>query len=224
GPVWRENIDWFIEKYTRWSSYTPEEHTVMIAYASVYGNTENAVNILAGKLAEGGVRNIKLYDVSAVHPSVIVSEAFRCSHLVFASTTYNGGIFCNMETVLRDLKSHGLQNRTVALLQNGSWAATSGALMRAVFDSMKDMRVLNAPVSIKSSVKAAQLTEISALSKAILTSLRSPALAPVQPACDETTPHGYICKICGYRYEGDVLPADFICPICKHGAADFERF
>ncbi|MDD4511134.1 MAG: FprA family A-type flavoprotein, partial [Oscillospiraceae bacterium] len=99
GPVWRKNIGWFIDKYLKWSSYTPEDQAVMIVYGSIYGNTENAANILASKLADAGVRNIAMYDASVTHPSVIVSEAFRCSHLVFASATYNAGIFCNMETV-----------------------------------------------------------------------------------------------------------------------------
>ncbi|MBQ6324605.1 MAG: FprA family A-type flavoprotein, partial [Clostridia bacterium] len=97
GPVWRKHIDWFVDKYQKWSTYTPEEDAVMVAYASVYGHTENVANIIASKLADGGVRNVKVYDVSVTHPSVIVSEAFRVSHIVFASTTYNAGIFVNME-------------------------------------------------------------------------------------------------------------------------------
>ena len=89
GPVWRKDIGWFIDKYVHWATYTPEEDAVVIAYASVYGNTETAANILAGKLADLGVRNVKVYDVSATHASEIVSECFRASHLVFLSTTYN---------------------------------------------------------------------------------------------------------------------------------------
>lgn len=81
-------------------------------------------------LAERGVRNIAMYDVSVTHPSYVVAEAFRCSHLVFASTTYNAGIFCNMETALLDIAAHNLQNRTIALIENGSWAPTAGKLMR----------------------------------------------------------------------------------------------
>ena len=126
GPVWRENISWYVDKYLTWSSYAPEERAVMIAYGSIYGNTENAANILACRLADRGVRNIAVYDVSSTHPSVLVSEAFRCSHLVFASVTYNGGIFTNMERVLGDLKAHALQNRTVALMENGSCKADEG--------------------------------------------------------------------------------------------------
>ena len=142
GPVWRKNISHFIDKYNKWSTYTPEETAVMVVYASVYGNTENTAEIIASRLSERGVRNVVMYDVSETHPSVIVSEAFRCSHIIFASTTYNAGIFCNMETVLLDLKAHNLQNRTVAVIENGSWAATAGELMRKILSSMKNITIL----------------------------------------------------------------------------------
>ena len=175
GPVWRKNIGWFVEKYWQWSRYQPEENAVMIAYASVYGDTENAAEILAGKLAGLGVRDVRLYDVSVTHPSVIVAEAFRCSHLVFASTTYNAGIFCNMETALLDLKAHNLQNRTVALIENGSWAATSGGLMKGIFDSMQNMTVLPETVSIRSSLREEQMTELDAMADAIVASMPCPA-------------------------------------------------
>ena len=113
---------------------------MVIAYGSVYGHTQNAAEILAGRLAERGVKNIAMYDVSVTHPSVIVSEAFRCSHLVLASATYNAGIFTPMETLLLDLKAHSLQNRTVALIENGTCppdrkdfeAFESAACMRTV--------------------------------------------------------------------------------------------
>ncbi|HHZ05536.1 MAG TPA: FprA family A-type flavoprotein [Clostridiales bacterium] len=172
GPVWRENISWFIDKYQKWSTYTPEDNGVMIAYASVYGNTENAANILACKLSDKGVKNIVMYDVSATHPSVIVAEAFRCSHLVFASTTYNGGIFCNMETALLDVKAHNLQNRTVAIMQNGTWAATAGKQMTEIVSSLKNITILENLVSIKSAVKSTQLQEIEGLAQAIVDSMQ----------------------------------------------------
>ncbi len=171
GPVWRENLAWFVEKYQDWSSYAPEEKAVMIAYASVYGGTENAANILACKLADLGVRNVAMFDVSATHPSVIVSEAFRCSHLVFASTTYNAGIFCNMETALLDLKAHNLQNRTVALVENGSWAPTAGKLMREIFSCMKGVTILDNTVSIRSRLMENQEEELGALAGAIVDSM-----------------------------------------------------
>lgn len=172
GPVWRTNLSWFIEKYQKWSTYTPEDNAVMIAYASVYGNTENAANILASKLAARGVKKIAMYDVSATHPSVIVSEAFRCSHLVFASTTYNAGIFCNMETALLDIAAHNLQNRTVALIENGSWAATAGKLMAELLGKLKNITVLDNKLTIKSSLKEGQLAALDGLADAIAASLK----------------------------------------------------
>lgn len=377
GPVWRSNIDYFIDKYKKWSTYTPEDEAVMIAYGSIYGNTECAANILAGKLAELGVKNIAIYDVSGVHPSYIVSEAFRCSHLVFLSSTYNAGIFLNMETALIDIKEHNLQNRTVAIIENGSWAPSSGSLMRNIISSMKNMKILDPTLTIKSSLKEDQLEQLDTIAKAIVDSMKKPKpetnalfkinyglyvltakegskdnaciintvtqltdtptttiaiainkanythdmilhtgkfnlsvlttetpfklfknfgfqsgretdkfegfqdmkrssnglyyitkytnafisgkvisstdcgthtlfiaevtesqvltevpsvtysyyLSNIKPAPDPIPAgvKGFICKICGYIYEGDTLPKDFICPICKHGAEDFER-
>ncbi len=383
GPVWRKNIGWFLDKYQHWSRYQPEENAVMIAYASVYGHTENAANILAAELADRGVRNVVMYDVSMTHPSVIVAEAFRCSHLVFASTTYNAGIFCNMETVLTDLKAHNLQNRTVGIIQNGSWAPTAGDLMRKCISEMKNMTILDTGVDILSSVKDAQRLQLQALADALVDTMPKPQPAdhsqkvesnamfklsyglfvltareagqdngciintaaqltdtpkrltiavnkqnhthdmivrtgefnvsilsedapfrvfqhfgfqsgrdvnkfekfshaersengllrlnryanafiscrvtdkldygthtlfvaditearvltnapsityayyfahtkPKPQPAEENKP-GWVCKICGYVYEGETLPADFICPLCKHGAADFEK-
>ena len=171
GPVWRENIGWYVDKYLTWSSYAPEEKAVMIAYGSIYGNTENAANILACRLADRGIRNIAVYDVSSTHPSVMVAEAFRCSHLVFAAATYNGGIFTSMERVLSDLKAHALQNRTVAVIENGSWGMVAARQMKDMIAGMKNMEILEPTVSIKSSLKAGQEADIEALADAIAASL-----------------------------------------------------
>lgn len=172
GPVWRENLGWFIEKYDTWSSYKPEDQAVMIAYASIYGNTENAAEILASKLADKGVKNIAMYDVSVTDPSVIVSESFRCSHLVFAAPSYNGGIFTKMETVLSELKAHSLQNRTVAIMENGTWAPVAGRQMREIFASMKNIELLEEGVTIRSAVKEAQEASLEALAEKIASSLQ----------------------------------------------------
>ena len=171
GPIWRENIGWFLDKNQHWSSYTPEDHSVVIAAGSVYGNTMNAAEILAGMLADRGVKNIKLYDVSNTHPSVLVSEAFRCSHLVFAASTYNNGIFTPMETVLLDLAAHNLQNRTVALIENGTWAPVSGKLMRELVEKLKKTQILEPSVTLRSSLKEEQLSALEALADAIAQSL-----------------------------------------------------
>ncbi len=172
GPIWRENLGWFIEKYDTWSSYKPEDQAVMIAYASIYGNTENAAEILASKLADKGVKNIAMYDVSVTDPSVIVSESFRCSHLVFAAPSYNGGIFTKMETVLSELKAHSLQNRTVAIMENGTWAPVAGRQMREIFAGMKNIELLEEGVTIRSAVKEAQEASLEALAEKIASSLQ----------------------------------------------------
>ena len=172
GPVWRENLGWFIEKYDTWSSYKPEDQAVMIAYASIYGNTENAAEILASKLADKGVKNIAMYDVSVTDPSVIISESFRCSHLVFAAPSYNGGIFTKMETVLSELKAHSLQNRTVAIMENGTWAPVAGRQMREIFAGMKNIELLEEGVTIRSAVKEAQEASLEALAEKIASSLQ----------------------------------------------------
>lgn len=166
GPIWRKDFGKFIEKYQLWGTYTPEEQGVLIAYGSVYGGTQNAAEILAAKLAEKGVK-VKLYDVSVTHPSYLVAEAFRFSHIVFASSTYNNGIFTPMETLLLDLKAHMLKNRTVALVQNGSWAPQSGKLMREILDGMQNITVLEETVNLRSTVKENNLAEIDALCAAL---------------------------------------------------------
>ena len=171
GPIWRKDVAWFLEKYQRWSSYTPEDRGVVIAYGSVYGHTENAAAILANRLSEKGVHNIAMYDVSNTHPSVLVSEAFRCSHLVIASATYNNGIFTPMETVLMDLKAHNLQNRTVAVIENGSWAPQAGKLIRGCFEGMKNITVLEQGVTLKSSVKEEQRAALEELADRLATDI-----------------------------------------------------
>ncbi len=167
GLIWRENISWFIDKYNTWSSYAPEEKAVVIAYATIYGGTENAAEILASALAENGVKNIRMYDVSVTHPSVVLSECFRASHIVFASPTYNAGIFCNMETVITELKAHAFQNRTAAVIENGSWALSSGKLIRAALEEMKNITIIGENISVKSAVKEEQRAQLEALAKQI---------------------------------------------------------
>ena len=392
GFVWRKNISDYIGKYMHWSSYAPEEYGVVIAYASVYGHTENTAEILACRLRERGVKTV-MYDVSVTPASDIIAAAFKWSHLVFASTTYNAGIFVNMEALLYDLVAHNIQNRTVALIENGSWAPTSGSLMRGLLSKCKNMTILDETLTVKSSLKKEQLSDVDALADALASSIPDSAkpqaataekkeeistVAEVDPTAmfklsyglfvltakdgekdngciintvmqvtdvkkriaiavnkanythdmikktgvfnvsvltteapfklfkqfgfqsgrdtdkfaeggaevrtanglryvpeyanavisgkvveeheydthtlfvaevteaavlsnvpsvtyqyyfDHIKPQpqpttektGYVCKICGYIYEGDTLPEDFICPLCKHGAADFEK-
>ncbi len=384
GFVWRKNLGDFMEKYDKWSRYEPEQQGVVIAYASVYGNTANAADILACRLRELGVKTA-VYDVSVIPASEIIAAAFKWSHLVFASTTYNAGVFVTMEALISDLAAHNIQNRTVGIVENGSWAPTSGGLMRSVLEKCKNMTFLENKVSIRSSVKDKDYEDILSLAQAIADSMPKAPVHTVPAAGDvdanalfrlsyglfvltaregdrdngciintaaqvtdlpkrisvtvnkanlthdmilstgvfnlsvltTDTPmkvfehfgfasgrdtdkfagcetesrtangvryigkyanavisghvvekvdcgthtifiadvteaailseaesvtyqyyfdhikpkkqpapekkKGFVCKICGYVYEGDELPADFVCPICKHGAADFER-
>ena len=167
GFVWRGDMGGFMEKYQKWSTYTPEETGVMIAYASVYGNTANAAEILACRLRDKGVKTA-VYDVSVTPASDIIAAAFRWSHFVFASTTYNAGIFVSMDELLRDLAAHGIQNRTVAFIENGSWAPASGELMRKIIAPLKNMTLIDATVRLKSALNDSQSSEIDLLVSGII--------------------------------------------------------
>ena len=390
GFVWRRNLEDYFDKYVKWSTYTPEETGVMIAYASVYGNTENTAEIISSRLRDLGIKAV-MFDVSVTPASEIIAAAFKWSHLLFASTTYNAGIFVSMEELLNDLAAHNIQNRTVAFVENGSWAPTSGGLMRKIMSGCKDMTILEETLTLKSSLKPQQEEQLDALINAISatiprfekpvideTAMAEATVDPIaiqkfsyglfvltarsgdkdngciintaaqltsspnriniavnkanfthdmilntgvfnisvlaentsfdtfkrfgfasgkdtdkfegflentarsangllyvtagtnafmsakvieahdygshtlfvaelteaevlrdepsvtyayyfehikpkpQPKIEEEK-HGYVCKICGYVYEGETLPPDFICPLCKHGAEDFEK-
>ena len=167
GFVWRKDIGWYLDKYMHWSSYTPEEQGVVIAYASIYGNTANAADLLACRLRERGVRT-EVFDVSVTPASEIIAAAFKYSHLVFAAPTYNYGVFVTMEALLMDLAEHNIQNRTVAFMENGTWAATSARQMGAMLEKCKNLTVLEQKVTIKSSLKEQQMAEIEALADALV--------------------------------------------------------
>lgn len=153
GPIWRTDLGWFIDKYDKWSRYEPEEKAVVVLYGSIYGHTEQAVNALACALAEKGARNIAVYDVSRTHLSDLIGEIFRASHLVIACPTYNGGIYPPMENLLTDMKALSVQKRTVALMENGTWAAASGKQILKRLEEMKEMLVLEEQLSLKSALK-----------------------------------------------------------------------
>ena len=171
GYVWRQDFGRYLEKYQLWSTYEPEEKGVLIAYASVYGHTANAANILACKLCDRGIM-VKMYDTSVTPASYILSDSFKYSHLVFASTTYNNGIFVNMEDLLHDIVNHNLQNRKVAIIENGSWAPASGKLMREEISKMKNMEIIGDGIKLLSALKEDQLSQIDALADAIAESIR----------------------------------------------------
>ena len=172
GPVWRKNIEWFIDKYQKWSSYTPEENSVLILVGSIYGHTENAAEVLATKLSDLGIKDLKFMDVSRVHPSYVVAEAFKYSHIVIAAASYNTGIFTPMETVLLDLKAHNLQNRTFSIMYNGSWAPVKETAFTDILCAMKNSTILNNVIKITSSFKSSREAELDAMAQEIKESIK----------------------------------------------------
>ena len=168
GFVWRKDLNQILKSYTLWSAYEPEQKGVMIAYGSIYGNTENAAEILACRLRDMGIKTV-MFDTSVTPPARIVAESFKWSHLVFAAATYNAGIFVKMEAVINDVVAHNIQNREVALIENGSWVSASAKLMREKLLTCKNIEIIG-EVSIKSAVKAENLLELEALAETIVRS------------------------------------------------------
>lgn len=167
GFIWRDNLDFYIKKYHHWATYEAEEKGVVIAFGSIYGNTYEAVSILATQLAEKGIKNIRMYDVSKTHPSYIIGEMFKFSTLIFAAPTYNGGIFVNMETLIHDLTAHNLQNRHIAIIDNGTWASVAGKQMKDELGKLKNCTFLEPSISLKSRLTKEQLPSIVELAKAV---------------------------------------------------------
>ena len=171
GPIWRSDLGYLLGKYDLWSRYEPEDKAVAIFYASMYGHTENAANLLANSLAAAGVKDVKVYDVSSTHVSELISQVFRCSHIVLACPTYNNSIYPAMYNFLHDMKALLVQNRTVGIIENGTWNPASGKLMRLRLDEMKNMNVLEPVVTLKSALKADSKAQLDALKDAIVASL-----------------------------------------------------
>lgn len=173
GPVWRNNLEYFIDKHDKWSKYEPEEKGVLIAYASMYGNTEAAAQCLAAKLVEKGCTNVKVYDVSNTHVSQLISESFKLSNIVLASVTYNTGLFPAMLDYLEDMKALEVQNRTIALMENGSWGPRAASHMtNFINNNLKNMTLLEPKVTIKSAGKDSDVQNIDALADAIIESMK----------------------------------------------------
>ena len=167
GPVWRSNLDYIIGKYDVWSRYEAESQSVMIAYASMYGNTESTVNVLANVLAEKGVKDIRIYDVSKTDVSYVLSDAFKYKRLVFASPSYNGGLYPKMENLLLDLKAHSLKDRKVAVIENGTWAPSAKKTILSILETMK-VDIVNADLTVKSSLKDSDMECIEKIAEDIL--------------------------------------------------------
>lgn len=175
GPLWRDDLGWIIGKYATWAAYEPEDKAVAIFYASVYGGTAKAAGMLASRLSAAGVADVRVYDVSKTHRSELLAEAFRCSHLVFASMTYNNGVFTAMRDLLMDLADHHLADRRVSFVENGTWHANSGKLMHELVEKMPGMVEVGQTVTLKSAVNEIAAAGIDGLAAAIAGSLAGDA-------------------------------------------------
>ena len=171
GLIWRDSLPCIINLYDCWSRYEPEEKGVVFAYASMYGNTENAVDVIADKLSDRGVNKLRVYDVSKTHASYIIADMYRMSHIVLASSTYNGGLYFAMESLLHEMKALRLQNRTVAIACNGSWSPAAGREMIKHLEAMKNMRLVSPPLELRSALREEQMEQIDSLVDALYSSL-----------------------------------------------------
>lgn len=221
GPVWRENLGWILEKYSLWSSYTPEEKAVMVVYGSVYGGTESAANAVAAKISQSGIADVAVYDVSKTHVSELIAEAFRCSHIVLASITYNMGIFTPMKNFLLDLEAHNLQNRFFAFIENGSWSPMSGKLMKNIVQGLQSCSFVGKTVTLMSSPSAKDSAALEELAGAVAASVQGKTAAPVK--AEAAAPKKWVCTVCGYVYEGEKVPEGYKCPVCGVGPDKFKQ-
>lgn len=218
GPALTENLGYYFDLYHTWSSYAAEEEGIVIAYTSVYGHTKKAVEQLAEMLQENGCSKVVVHDLARCDMANAVADAFRYSKLVLATTTYNGSIFPFMRTFIEHLTERNYSGKTVAFIENGSWAPAAMREMKGMLEKSKNLSYANAAVTITSSLNAQSAAQLAALADE-LCGQTSADTAPIK----QDAAKKYVCKICGYVYEGPELPKDFVCPVCKRRAEDFEE-
>lgn len=168
GPVLKENLSYYIGLYDTWSSYRPEDEGVLVAYASIYGNTAGAAKQIAEMLKEKGAKKVAITDLARDDMAEAIEDAFRYDKMVLACSTYDGGIFPCMEDFLSHLKAKNYQKRTVALVENGTWAPMAGKKMREILEGMKDVKVLENTVTIRSAVKADTMVALENLAEEVV--------------------------------------------------------
>lgn len=217
GPVLSENLEKYMNLYHTWSTYSAEEDGIVIAYTSVYGNTKQAVLLLAEKLIK--TQTVVLYDLARCDMFAAIADAFRYSKLVLATTTYNGSIFPFMSEFISHLVARGFTNRTVAFIENGSWAPAAARTMKGMLEKSKNLTFLQNEVKIISALNETSSAQLAALADELC---QSPA-AKQEETPEKSGVKQYVCKVCGYVFEGESLPADFKCPICKKGVDAFEE-
>jgi len=167
GFVWRKGLDFLLDKYEKWSTYQPEENAVVVAYASMYGNTAKVAEKAATLLVKKGYP-VRVYDLSKTSVDVVLGEIFRASHMILASATHDGGLFAPMAHLIQEMIAHNMQNRKVTLIENGSWAPMAGKEMKTLLDSMKNMTIVEPVLSIKSTLLEAQEKDLEKLVDALV--------------------------------------------------------
>lgn len=176
GPVLRgDALTLLLDKYAHWAAYEPEKKGVVLAYASMYGNTESVACAMADMLAKKGVKDMRIFDVSKTHYSSIIADIFKYSHLVLASPTYNMHLYNAMHTLISDMAALNLQNRKVVVIGNGSWAPVSHKLMVNMVGEMKNMELVGDPLVVLSSMKPEQLPEMETLADQLVASIAASA-------------------------------------------------
>jgi len=156
-----------LDKYQHWASYQPEEKAVVIAYASMYGNTGHVADMVAEQLVNLGWP-VQVYDLSKTSRDIVLGEVFRASHLVLAAATHDGNVFEPMEYLLRDMSAHAVQGRKVALIENGTWAPTAAKQMQTLIESMKDMQIVEPIISLKSTLAPNQMDDLKQMVESLI--------------------------------------------------------
>lgn len=168
GPILKENLRYYLGKYETWSSYQPEDEGILVAYASIHGNTKKAAIKMKEILEAKGAKKVAIADLSRDDMAEAIEDAFRYDKMVLAAATYDGGVFPCMEDFLHHLKSKNFQKRTVALMENGSWAPMAAKNMKCILEQMKEITICDKVVSIKSTMKEATIPEMEALADELL--------------------------------------------------------
>ena len=223
GPMLTENLNYYLNLYDIWSSYQSETDGVAVFYTSVYGHTKEAAELLANTLKDRGCPKVVCCDLAREDMAEAVEDAFRYPRIVFGTTTFNMSIFPFMKTFLDHLVEHNFQNKTVGLIENGTWAPNASKVMKEMLSGAKNINFVEPEVRIMSSLSGENKEQIIALANKLLEP--SEFVAKEKEPTIKVQKHHFACKICGFviEFEGEELPKDYVCPICKHPASDFEK-
>ncbi len=239
GPVLSENLGYYLNLYDIWSSYRVESEGVVIAYTSVYGNTKKAVELLAEKLEQKGCPKVVLNDLARCDMAEAIEDAFRYGKLVLATTTYNGEIFPFMHQFIVGLTERGYKNRTVAFIENGSWAPTAAKVMRTMLENSKNIEFAENTVRILSALNEQSSQQLEALADELCVDWNEHKNSDIEMQNGgENNMKKYVCDVCGWVYDEAVgceesgiaagtkfedLPEDFVCPLCGVGKENFSE-